>query len=87
MLAVVYSGEFIRKYKKLEPALQEEVKRRITEFKSPRNHRILKVHKLKGIMKGRMSFAVNFRYRVVFTFSDDKKSAILLSVGGHSIYE
>ncbi|MDB5237282.1 MAG: hypothetical protein JWL88_384 [Parcubacteria group bacterium] len=87
MLTVGYAASFVRRFKKLTPALQREVKGRITEFKDPANHPALKVHKLSGRLKGRSAFSVNFNDRIIFEWSKDKKTAYLFDIGDHSVYE
>ncbi len=87
MIALEYSSDFIRRYKKLVPALQTEVLERIEEFRDVRNHEKLKVHKLRGAMKGLLAFSVNYNDRIVFEWSKDKKTAYMLAVGDHRIYE
>jgi mRNA-degrading endonuclease YafQ of YafQ-DinJ toxin-antitoxin module len=87
MLKIGYAASFVRRYKKLSPALQREVRQKIEEFKNPKNHRALEVHKLSGRMKGRSAFSVTFSDRIVFGLSKDKKTAYLFDVGDHGVYE
>jgi mRNA-degrading endonuclease YafQ of YafQ-DinJ toxin-antitoxin module len=87
MVDLEYSSDFLRKYKKLEPALKEEVRDRLEEFRDIGNHRKLKVHALKGSTKGVSAFSVNYSDRIVFEWSKNKKTAYILGVGDHSIYE
>lgn len=86
MLEIEYAPEFIRTWKKLPAHLQEESMECIEEFRNRKNHEKLKVHKLKGAMKGLYSFSVNYRYRIVFIFAG-KGTAQLLDIGDHSVYE
>lgn len=82
---IVYTPIFIRQYKCLPTDLKEEVHEKIERFKKNPLDRSLKVHKLKGRLKGYWSFSVNYRFRIVFQL-DDKKTAALLRVGDHDIY-
>ncbi|MBI2005043.1 hypothetical protein HYS79_02715 [Patescibacteria group bacterium] len=51
------------------------------------NHEWLHVHKLKGPLAGRRGFSVNYRYRIVFSYTDKSKGeVILLAVGDHEVY-
>ena len=86
MLRIGYKPAFLRMLKKLHPALQEEVKERIALFQEDPDHASLRAHKLKGILKGRWSFSVNYSYRVVFIY-EGKSVVVLLAVGNHSIYD
>jgi len=84
-IAVRYKPSFLRQYKKLEPALQDDVYEKIELFKNPKNHTKLHVHKLKGILAGRFSFSVNYQYRIVYKYLD-KKTVVFLVIGDHDIY-
>lgn len=86
MLTVFYTPNFIREYSKLPQSLKEEVKECVALFRSDPQHPSLRVHKLKGPMRKKWSFSVNYRFRVVFSY-DSKNVVALLSVGNHSVYE
>jgi mRNA-degrading endonuclease YafQ of YafQ-DinJ toxin-antitoxin module len=88
MLEVEYAPEFIRTWKKLPEDLQDEAIDRIELFKDRTHHAMLKVHKLSGRQKGKWSFSVNFKYRIIFMYArGDKNTAQLLDIGDHSVYE
>ena len=84
-IKLIYTPSFLRKLKKCEPSLQAEIKERVVLFQHFDNHKLLKVHKLKGSLKGRYSFSVTYAHRVVFKW-EDKTTAVLLSVGDHDVY-
>lgn len=86
MFEVCYKPTFIRQFKKLEPALQKEVLEKIELFKKTKNHKHLKVHKLKGVLKGRYSFSINYSYRAVFNYQG-KNRVVLLAIGDHDVYK
>ena len=86
-MEVYYKPTFVRQFNKLEPALKEEVLEKIELFRDSKNHEQLKVHKLKGRLKGNYSFSVNYQYRIVFEYEErTKNSAVLLAVGDHGVY-
>lgn len=86
-MKVKYSASFIRMYKKLPIDLREEVREKISLFKDQKNHHSLKVHKLGGRLKGRFSFYVNYKFRIVFTYTSRKpKEATLMAIGDHDVY-
>ena len=85
-LVVSYKPSFLREFKKLERALQHEAKEKIELFKNPANHKKLRVHYLKGPLAPRMSFSVNYRYRIVFEWEEEGRSAVLLAIGDHEVY-
>lgn len=86
MITLLYTPTFVRGLGKLPSALQEEALEKIEMFKDPKNHRLLKVHKLTGRLKEQYSFSVNYRYRIIFTH-EKKDVAILHVIGDHSIYD
>jgi len=86
-MEIGYRPRFIRQLNELEPALREEVIKKIEEFKNPANHRRLRVHALKGRLEGFYSFSVNYKHRVVFTWvGKGKQLAGLEAVGDHDVY-
>ena len=86
MIALEYAPSFLRQLKKLPVALQRETLDKILSFKDKKNHRKLEVHKLKGRLREKWSFSVNYSYRVVFKWLPNN-SAGLLAVGDHDIYK
>jgi mRNA-degrading endonuclease YafQ of YafQ-DinJ toxin-antitoxin module len=85
-LTARYTPTFFRKLKKMESALQEEVLEKIELFNDPKNHRMLKMHKLQGRLKGLYSLSVNYRVRIVFEYIENGRTALFLTVGEHEIY-
>lgn len=84
-MKVSYTPSFVRMYKNCTIPLQEEIKDKIELFKKDPRHPYLKTHKLKGALRGRWSFSVNFQYRIVFVYVSQNE-AVLLVCGDHSIY-
>lgn len=85
-ISIVYTPRFAKQIKTLDPQLQEETIQKIELFKNIKNHKQLKVHKLKGYFSGRYSFSVNYKFRIVFSYLS-KKEAVLLALGNHEIYK
>ena len=85
-MKVYFKPTFIRQFKKLESALQEESFEKIELFKDEKNHKQLKVHKLRGILSGRYSCSINYKTRIVFTYLS-KTETVLLAVGDHDVYK
>lgn len=81
-----FKPSFIRQFNRLETALQDEVVEKIELFKNTKNNKQLKVHKLKGRLKGRYSFSVNYQTRIVFVYKS-KQEVVLLAVGDHDVYK
>lgn len=87
MIEVGYTASFLRRYKKLDIPTQQEARVAIEKFKDRKNHSVLKVHKLSGVLTGKLSFSINFSDRIIFEWSKDKKTAYFLDIGDHGIYE
>ncbi|MBP6974691.1 MAG: type II toxin-antitoxin system mRNA interferase toxin, RelE/StbE family [Candidatus Pacebacteria bacterium] len=83
MIDIIYAPGFIRRYKKLNPHLKDEVKEKIEQFRHEDNHKALKVHKLGGTLEDTFSFTVNYKIRIVFEYGKEKNTANLLLVGDH----
>ena len=81
-----YKSSFIRQLKKLELSLQHEALRKIELFKDPSDHKQLRVHKLRGRLKGSYSFSIDYKNRIVFEYEKDG-SAALMAIGDHEVYE
>lgn len=87
-MKIVYEPMFLRRLKALAPSAQNEVIENVTLFEDIQNHKMLRVHKLKGRLKGRCSFSVTSALRIVFCYGSEKpKEAHLLTVGSHDVYE
>lgn len=85
-MKIAYTPTFVRQFKKLPKDLQIEIKEKIELFRKNPKHSFLKIHKLKGALKSRWSFFVNYSYRILFQYLD-KTEIILLAVGDHDIYK
>ena len=86
MIEILFKPSFIKQLNKLEDGLVEEVFAKIEFFKNPKNHSMLKVHKLHGVLKGSLSFSVNYKTRIIFEY-ESKKSVVFLTIGDHDMYK
>jgi mRNA-degrading endonuclease YafQ of YafQ-DinJ toxin-antitoxin module len=86
MIEILFTPSFDRIMRKLEPALLAAVSETLELFKNRTNHKQLKVHKLHGRMTGLCSFSIDYKHRVIFQWVN-KKQALLLDFGDHSMYE
>lgn len=86
MIELFYSTIFIRKMKKTDVELREEIIEKLELFKDSRNHNSLKVHKLHGELDGKYSFSVNYKFRVIFSYIQ-KNMVSILTFGDHDIYK
>jgi mRNA-degrading endonuclease YafQ of YafQ-DinJ toxin-antitoxin module len=85
-MEISYKATFVRQFDKLDKSLQEEVLQKIDLFKNKKNHDLLKVHKLHGKFKDSQSFYVNYKFRIIFRWENEKE-AVLLAIGDHDIYK
>lgn len=85
MLELIYAPSFVKQFKKLPAALQEEALEKLELFKDLGKHKSLKVHKLKGDLKDRYSFSVNYSFRIIFSYGKGEIRYIL-AIGDHDVY-
>ncbi len=85
-MVVRYKPSFIREFKKLPKDLREEASERMELFKDKKNHKKLKVHKLKGKLKDFYSFSVTYSHRIVFMY-EGKEEVVFLGIGDHDVYK
>jgi len=85
MIKLIFAPVFLRQLKSLPWEIKEETIEKIELFKNRRNHKMLKVHKLKGKFRGVFSFSVNYRIRVIFQYNSENEAAVL-SIGDHDVY-
>ena len=81
-LTIGYSKKFLKTFRRLERDLQDEILEKIELLKDTKNHNKLRVHKLSGKLKSVMSFSVNYRVRITFTYVH-KNTIALHTVGTH----
>ena len=86
MVDVALSKHFIRTFKKLERKLKEEALEKIKLFQSNPENPQLKAHKLSGVLKGRYSFSVNYKIRIIYMYLSETE-IVLLAIGDHDIYD
>ncbi|MBM3256605.1 MAG: type II toxin-antitoxin system mRNA interferase toxin, RelE/StbE family [Candidatus Moranbacteria bacterium] len=85
-MKILYLPKFAKQYKKLplQVKLQAEEKEKV--FRNNPFDKSLKTHKLKGELVGFWSFSINYSYRIIFDFQDEK-TVRFYYVGDHSIYK
>ena len=83
---ICYTSKFERVYKKL--SLKEKLiaeKREKIFLKDPFDPQ-LRTHKLKGKLKGMLSFSLTYSQRVLFNFYEENE-VIFYDIGNHRIYQ
>jgi mRNA-degrading endonuclease YafQ of YafQ-DinJ toxin-antitoxin module len=86
-MEIFYSSKFSREYKKLPAQIKDIAEQHEKIFRQNPFDPKLKTHKLSGKLSGFLSFAIGFKYRIIFEFTKDKKTAYFLSAGDHDIYQ
>jgi mRNA-degrading endonuclease YafQ of YafQ-DinJ toxin-antitoxin module len=86
MFEIKLTHSFLKKLSRFDDHLIDEISEKVELLKSVQNHLRLKVHKLNGPLDGCYSFSVNYRIRIVFEYSKDKKTIFLEDIGNHDIY-
>lgn len=85
ILNIYPTHNFIKAFKKLTPAIQKYCIEKEKIFKiDPYDHR-LKTHRLKGDLEGYWSYSINYHYRILFKFIN-QKDVIYFDIGTHEIY-
>ena len=85
-MEIRYRNRFIKEYFDLPEKIKNILKEKESVFRKNPFEKELRTHKLHGPLEGFLSFSLNYRYRVVFSFSEDG-AVEFLSVGNHNIYE
>lgn len=85
-MKVAYTPQFVRMFRKLEETLKEEAIEKIELFIHDLAHSQLKAHKLKGKLKNRYSFSVNYQIRIIYT-PISKNETAFLAIGDHDVYK
>ncbi|TRZ78337.1 type II toxin-antitoxin system mRNA interferase toxin, RelE/StbE family [bacterium] len=86
-MKIIYSSKFAREYKKLPQNIKDIAEQQEMIFRKDSFDPKLKTHKLKGRLKGFLSFSIGYKYRIIFEFSINVKTAYFHSVGNHDIYQ
>lgn len=85
-MIVKFSPLFLKKLKKLEKDLQDDVIQQVEIFKKNPQTPALKTHKLKGRLQGIHRFSVNYQYRILFEYISAKEVSFL-TIGNHDVYK
>ncbi len=86
MITIKYKPRFLRDCKKFNQGLMLDLQRSLAIFTRDPQDPSLRTHRLKGPLKGFLSFSMNYQYRVVFEW-ESKNVAVLHLVGNHDVYQ
>lgn len=85
-MKIFYSPKFGRQYKKLPINVRLLAEKREHIFRKNPFHPTLKTHKLQGKLEEFWAFSIDYKYRIIFEFRQDK-TVHFHSVGDHDIYD
>lgn len=85
MIEIEYSPKFAKTYKKLPAGVKKIAVEKEKIFRRNPFDKRLKTHKLSGRLEGYWSFSISYKYRIIFSFVNEKLVRFH-TVGGHAIY-
>ena len=85
VVKVHLTPHFERSFHSLPPTVQRLAAQRDTIFQNNAFGSSLRTHPLRGKLKGLWSYSVNYRYRILFEFINDRE-VLYHDIGSHSIY-
>lgn len=84
-MEIFYTPKFVKTYKKIPTSIKRlAIKKEKIFLANPHDPR-LNTHALKGELRGKWSFSVNYQYRIVFIFIQND-GVVFLVIGTHEIY-
>jgi len=83
---ILYSRQFVKKFKKLPPQIQQLAIKKEKVFKQNISHPLLKTHRLSGKLSSYFAFSINHSYRILFAIETDQ-TIVFINIGTHSIYK
>ena len=85
-MKIIYSPNFLRKYKKLPIAIKKLAEKQENIFRKNSFDARLNTHKPHGRLKEFWSFSIDYEYRIIFEFA--KENIVYFhSTGKHKIYQ
>ena len=87
MVEIIWDEQFKKIYRKWihkHPDLKDQFAKKIILFAEDPFHPSLKTHTLSGVLKGLWSFRISYEQRLVFDFTDESRTkVILIDIGSH----
>lgn len=84
-MKIIYSSKFAKEYKKLPDKIKDLAEKKEKIFRQNPFDPRLKTHKLSGKFREFWSFSIDYKYRIIFEFADEK-TIYFHSVGSHRVY-
>src|SRR3989344_1416614 len=88
-MKIYYSPKFAREFSSLHKKVKFVAEQQEALFRQDPFNPKLKTHKLKGKLKGFLSFSIAYKYRIIFEFDDDvpvsglDSGFLAMAVNGH----
>ncbi|MFA5729950.1 MAG: type II toxin-antitoxin system mRNA interferase toxin, RelE/StbE family [Candidatus Paceibacterota bacterium] len=82
--SIVYSSDFLNDMEGLPQEISSLALKKEKILKESPFHPSLRLHPLKGKLKGLWSMSVNMQYRIIFQLEDNE--VVFISIGKHDIY-
>jgi mRNA interferase YafQ len=83
-MRIVYSPEFVRRFKKLPQKVKDMACEKEVLFRQHPFTPSLKTHKLSGRMSGKLAFSISYPVRIVFSFVENDQGEVHFhSIGRH----
>lgn len=86
MIIILTTSYFRKAFKKIPEDVVKQFKVKQSIFKKNPFAPSLKTHKLSGKLSHYYSFSINYQYRVLFEFLNEK-AVLFINVGTHEIYK
>ncbi len=83
---ILYSSDFVKQFQKLPEIIKKLAIKKEKIFKANPLHPSLRLHSLKGKLKGLFSISITLNYRIIFK-RQKNGDIIFISIGKHDIYE
>jgi addiction module RelE/StbE family toxin len=83
-LSIYYSKDFKRQWDKMPQEIKRVAIEKEKIFKESYFHPSLRIHPLRGRLRGLWSMSINEGYRIIF--QAEEKEVVFISIGKHDIY-
>lgn len=85
-MIIKYVPKFQKSFEKIPLQIKKLAVKKEKVFRNEPFHPSLKTHKLNGEFEGFFAFSVNYEYRIIFQFKENKE-VWFHNIGNHDIYE
>ncbi|HNY36129.1 MAG TPA: type II toxin-antitoxin system mRNA interferase toxin, RelE/StbE family [Candidatus Pacearchaeota archaeon] len=83
--SIIYASDFLNNIEDLPREIVDLAVKKEKILKESPFHPSLRLHPLKGRLRGLWSISVNMQYRIIFQLEDN--NAVFISIGKHDIYK